>query len=356
MTDQGTVDVLVVGAGPGGGAASLAIDYFSAELGAKPLSILLIDKHDANRTRANTILLDFNPTYAVQKFGCDISGFTPSTDWCQVCPEENVFNRYPLPAYEDQKRGHVLFNAAFMLRRKPVFDVGINYLESILYEQIDKRKNVRRVHSTNLIELTRTAQDLFCVTLEQQNQRHKVFARYIIVADGAKSDTLSLIGARKKGTHKLETLVSANFKQTGVGNTKYHNNNRSIEALSLATAQGTSVFVKVPEEVCEEDYKLGNDRDQKKFKNILLGGARKLGVEGDIGFGFSLIPIVLQRSSRSIYERNILVIGDARHATTPRVALGANVAIMDAIRAAHTIVTIHNGPAWRAQLARAYFS
>ena len=116
------------------------------------------------------------------------------------------------------------------------------------------------------------------------------------------------------------------------------------------------MFVKVPEEVCEEDYKLGNYRDQKKFKNILLGGARKLGVEGDIGFGFSLIPIVLQRSSRSIYERNILVIGDARHATTPRVALGANVAIMDAIRAAHTIVTIHNGPSWRAQLARAYFS
>ena len=137
-----------------------------------------------------------------KNLGVIFQGSRPSTDWCQVCPEENVFNRYPLPAYEDQKRGHVLFNAAFMLRRKPVFDVGINYLESILYEQIDKRKNVRRVHSTNLIELTRTAQDLFCITLEQQNQRHKVFARYIIVADGAKSDTLSLIGARKKGTHK----------------------------------------------------------------------------------------------------------------------------------------------------------
>jgi len=355
MTNQETVDALIVGAGPGGSVASLAIDYFTTKSGYKPLSILLIDKHAATRTRANTILLDSSPAHAIEQFGCDVMGFTPSTDWCQICPEEGVFNRYPLPEYESQKRKQILFNAGFMLRRKPVFDVGINYLENVLYTQIDKQENIQRVHNSNLVELTRTDQGTFCVTLEHQHQRRKVFARYIIVADGAKSDTLSLIGAQKKGTQKIETIVSANFKQSGVGNTKYHNNNRSIEALSLATQQGTSVFVKVSGEVSEKSYELDNAKDRSKFKQILLDGARKLGVEGDIGFGFSLIPIVLERSSRSIYQQNILVIGDARHATTPRVALGANVAIMDAVRAANTLVKIHNNPSWRAQLARLYF-
>jgi 2-polyprenyl-6-methoxyphenol hydroxylase-like FAD-dependent oxidoreductase len=356
MIDQDIVDVLIVGAGPGGSSAALATSYFSAQPSRAPLSILLIDKHETTRTRANTILLDDAPAHALEKLGCDIADFTPSSDWCQICPEEEVFNSYPLPEYKSQTHERILFNAWFMLRRKPVFDVGINYLERVIYTQIDKNEHINRVHGCSLVSLTSTDDHSFCATLIQDNKSRNVLARYLIVADGANSDTLSQIGARKKGKRKLETIVSANFKQPGVGNTKYHNNNRSVEALSLATRQGTSVFVKVPQEVNENDYALSTEKVQKRYKRILMDGARKLGVEGEIGFGFSLISIALERSSRSIYQNNIFVIGDARHATTPRVALGANVAIMDAIRAAHTVATIHNSTVWRAQLARFFFS
>lgn len=355
MIDQDTVDVLIVGAGPGGSAAALATNHFATQSESPPLSILLIDKHEANRTRANTILMDAAPAYALETLGCDITGFTPSSDWCQICPEEKVFNSYPLPEYRRQSRRKILFNAGFMLRRKPVFDVGINYLERVLYTQIDSNKSVQRIHGCRLVALTSTDDQTFCATVVLDNKRHQVRARHVIVADGANSETLSLIGARRKGKRKLETIVSANFSQTGVGNTKYHNNNRSLEALALATQQGTSVFVKVSQEVSASDYALDTEEVQARFKRVLIDGARKLGVEGEIGFGFSLIPIVLERSSHSIYRNNIFVIGDARHATTPRVALGANVAIMDGIRAANTIVKIRNCPHWRAQLARSCF-
>lgn len=341
-------DVVIIGAGPGGSAAALSINFHTASMNTDPLKILLIDKHSAERRRSNTILLDAFPTHALQQMRCDTSEFTPATDWCQINPEENVISRYPLPSYKASSKKGICFHAGFMLRRKPVFDVSINHLEQVLYQQIKEAENIVLSHDTVLKNVLLDNGPSIKLEIVKHNCEFEIESQYVIVADGAHSDALNLIGAKKKGLKKLETIVSANFTQPGYGNTKYHNNNRSFEALSLATQQGTSVFVKVPQNL------LGTlkNPEHAKIKELLIEGASKLGVKSNIAFGYSLIPIVLERSNRSIYKKRLFVIGDARHATTPRVALGANAAIMDAVRAGKALATIEAGSPWRGKIAR----
>ena len=350
MNGENCFDIVIVGAGPGGSAAALALDYYFRQR-KRESRILVIDKRSKERERSNTVLLDEAPASALHSLGCDLSKFTPATDWCQINPEEAEINRYPLNHYQGGRRKNLVFNAGFMLRRTPVFDVGINLLEDVMYEEIGK-SGITLAHETCLSSLAQLPDGSFQLGVDSKTVPRQVHCRYIVAADGAKSNTLNLLGARKKGSRKLETIVSASFTQSGVGNTKYHNNNRSVEALSLATRQGTSVFVKVPPEIEQERGAASNAGSSARLMSVLIEGARKLGVESEIGYGFSVIPIFLARSEFSIYRKNIFVIGDARHSTTPRVALGANVAIMDALRAARAIVQIECGSSLGAHLAR----
>lgn len=348
------VDVVVVGAGPGGATSALALSHLASRCGYGCKSVLVLDKHSSERTRSNTILLDAAPAHALEEMGCDLSEFAPATDWTQICPEEAVYNQYPLPSYhKGAGRRRITFSALFMLRRRPVFNVSINVLEQAIYQALRKARDVTLLHETELIEISEPEQGSTRVRFLCEGQSHEVNARYVIAADGTNSKTLELIGAaEKKGVRELETLISANFKQAGRGNTKYHNNNRTEEALALATGHGTSVFVKVPESPEWRGLSWSQKADREKLVALLHEGAARLGVSGDINFGLSLIDIRLERAGRSIYRNTIFVTGDARHSTTPRVALGANVAIMDATRAAQAITRLYSPSFSKRSLAR----
>lgn len=350
MSLESRYDVVIVGAGPAGATTALAIHYYTKQSGSSPLKVLVIDKRSADRKRSNTILLDAAPANALERLGCDISSFTQATDWCQISPEANVINRYPLPSYRRHSKSDVCFHAGHMLRRTPVFDVSINTLEKELYRSIESHNNLTLVHEAELIGLE-ASRDSTMLKIAKDDEIYQAECSFVVAADGAHSQTLELFGAHKKGRRDLETIISAHFEQAGLGNTKFHNNNRSFEALALATQQGTSVFVKVPTELLADN----TPETQSAIKETLIQGAKKLGVTSKIAFGYSLIAIVLERASKSIYDHSLFVIGDARHATTPRVALGANASIMDALRAGKTIVKIQSASLLTRSWARQSF-
>ncbi|MEP1472302.1 MAG: NAD(P)/FAD-dependent oxidoreductase [Halieaceae bacterium] len=350
------VDVVIVGAGPGGATCALALSHLSADSVEGVKSVLLLDRHSRQRARSNTLLLDQAASSALETLGCDISAFSPASDWTQICPEESVLNQYPLPAYKPQPGRGLTFSALFMLRRTPVFNVGINMLEESLYRRIQEKEELGLRHDAHVTEVVSCADGSCLVRYVAEGIPQEVHTRFVIAADGTNSATLQALGVgKKRGVRRMETLISANFKQAGRGNTKYHNNNRSEEALSLATDHGTSVFVKVPDGIEWENISLDQDSDKQKLLKLLEHGAQKLGISGDINYGLSVINIRLERTSQSVYRKNVFVIGDARHSTTPRVALGANVAIMDALRAAQAISWIYGSSPVKRHLARPVF-
>ena len=69
MGEATSVDVVVVGAGPGGAASALALSHLAQRRGYGCKSVLVLDKHSKERTRTNTILLDEAPAHALEQMG-----------------------------------------------------------------------------------------------------------------------------------------------------------------------------------------------------------------------------------------------------------------------------------------------
>ena len=310
-------DVVVIGGGPAGLSAALA----AKKNGTK--RVLVLESRTGERSRNNVLLLDSGIVAALQELGVDVSDFTPATDFTFIDADAGLLYQFPLAA-DLNPRGRSSVWSMFP-RRTPCADVLISELEQALLRVIADEPAIELLQGVEIssIEKTRMHQ----VSFSYRGSEHSVETDVIAICDGARSSTLEKLGIRRLGERRQEVAMVANFLHPGKGQVKFERADRSEEVLALCSNRGSTITVRMPLDTVLADYD-----DAAQRTEFMRQHARKVGVGGEFISEPILVEISHDKAGCCQVTDGIFVLGDAARTATPRLGLGVNWAIRDAIR------------------------
>lgn len=312
-----TADVVVIGGGPAGLSAALAVKKGGAR------RIVILESRTGERSRNNVLLLDSGIVAALQGLGVDVSDFTPSTDFTFIDADAGLLYQFPLAAELDP-RGHSSVWSMFP-RRTPCADVLISELEQALLRVIADEPAIELLQGVEIRSIEKTGMQR--VSFSYQGSEHSLQFGVIAVCDGASSNALEKLGVQRLGEPRQEVAMVANFRHSGKGQVKFERADRSEEVLALCSNRGSTITVRMPLDTVLADYD-----DAAQRIEFMRHHARKVGVEGEFISEPILVEISHDKAGRCQVGDGIFVLGDAARTATPRLGLGVNWAIRDAIR------------------------
>lgn len=322
-------DLVIVGGGPAGLVTALAARRSGLE------NILVMESRSGLKRRNNVLLLDDSILAGLQQLGVDVSGFTPATSFAFIDGDAHRVYRFPLgEAAQDGSRASVL---SMFPRRSPAVDVLISELEQALLDSISRTPGIDWLPDVAITSIGKVA-DGRIITYVRAGVTHTVKTPLLAVCDGARSDTLQRLGVGRRGTPRQEVAMVANFRQPGRGQIKFQRSNPRQEVLALCSDRGSTVTVRMP---------LGTDIAAPDgiadYSAFMREQASTLGISGEFMSPPVMVEIPHDRASRCLVDNDIFVLGDAARTATPRLGLGANWAIRDALRLGSLLPQIRSG-------------
>lgn len=208
------VDVLVVGAGPAGLAAAI-------ELGVRGISVLVVEKNSRGGTAPRAKTTNVRTRTHLRRWGI-----------ADRLAEEAPFGiDYPNNMiFVTRLSGHELarfpnaFNAA--PDRSPLYPEHAQWIPQYKLEQVLLEK-VRTLASVELrfgseFAGAHQSPDVVLSTLREGGGDKAVSSKYLIGADGARSATRDLIGAKLEGRHGLSHSYNVIFRAPGLAAAHQH--------------------------------------------------------------------------------------------------------------------------------------
>ncbi len=344
---KGFADVIIIGGGPAGLMAGLA----ASQQGAR--QVIILEARGEQRTRVNMLLLDAGIVADIERVGGDTTGFSPATDFTFIDAQDGQLHQFPLkPPRTDRQRRFSVFDV--FPRRAPHSDVGINELETVLIDALNRTAGIQLISNARINGIEPRS-DHTLIRYTREGETHFLSGEYIGVSDGARSETLKMLGSKRIGKRKLELAVLANFQQPGLGQTKYENDSRTQEILALRGATGSTVSVTLPVGSKWTGCDTKDKVQRQALATFVKNQAKKVGVEGPIASGPIITQIVLGYANRSIFNHNIFILGDALRSSTPRLGLGANWAMRDGVRFGEALRMCQSNSRWVRHFARPWF-
>jgi 2-polyprenyl-6-methoxyphenol hydroxylase-like FAD-dependent oxidoreductase len=310
-------DFVVIGGGPAGLSAALAAKKNGAT------RVLVLESRTGERARNNVLLLDSGIVAALQELGVDVSHFTPATDFTFIDADAGLLYQFPLAA-DLNPRGQSSVWSMFP-RRTPCADVLISELEQVLLQAIADEPGIDLLQGVEISLIEKSG--MHRVSFSYQGGEYSVEPGVIAICDGARSSTLEKLGVQRLGTPRQEVAMVANFHQPGKGQIKFERADRSEEVLALCSKRGTTITVRMPLDTVLADFD-----DSAQRIEFMRHHARKVGVEGEFISEPMVVEISHGKADRCQLGNGIFVLGDAARTATPRLGLGVNWAIRDAIR------------------------
>ncbi len=337
-------ELVLVGAGPAGLAAALAASHRGVD------DILVLESRSGSQRRNNVLLLDASILSALQQLQVDVSGFTPATAFTFIDGDAGVRFRFPLGRSIQQcvkPRAASLFS--MFPRRSPAADVLISELEQVLLRAIASRPGIRIVPNVAITAISPSATGR---RIEYSNAGigSVVETPLLAVCDGARSRTLDLLGIRRRGNPRQEVAMVANFRQPGRGQIKFQCSEPLQEVLALCSDSGSTVTIRMP-----LDTHPAAHSDADACRDYMLRHAANLGIGGEFISPPVVVEISHDRAERCLLGKDVFVLGDAARTATPRLGLGANWAIRDALRFASLLPAIRSSRPSARALARFRF-
>ncbi|HET6564831.1 MAG TPA: NAD(P)/FAD-dependent oxidoreductase [Xanthomonadales bacterium] len=330
-------DLVVVGGGPAGLATALAASHEGLE------NIAILESRSGQQRRNNVLLLDDSIVAGLRQLGVDVSGFSPATSFTFIDGDAGLEYRFPLAGTAcDSGRASVL---SMFPRRTPAADVLISGLEQALLDAIARRPGIRLLMGVDVTSVSPNAGGRTIAYLQSGTENH-LHTPLIAICDGAHSSMLELLGVGRVGRRRQEVAMMANFCQPGRGQIKFQRSKPLEEVLALCSEQGSTITVRMP-----LDTDMAGHSNAEARAGLMRQHAGKLGISGAFITPPAVVEISHDRAERCLLDDDIFVLGDAARTATPRLGLGANWAIRDALRFARLLPQIRSGNYLRRKLA-----
>lgn len=331
--------LVVVGAGPAGLVAALAAARNGVD------DVLVLEARGGSRRRNNVLLLDESILLALCQLGVDVSDFTPATAFTFIDGDSGAQFRFelngtpPEGAALDQGKTGSLFS--MFPRRSPAADVLISQLEQALLATIAQQPGIR-IATRATIEAIGECPAGRRIEYRTPDGKHGVETPLLVVADGARGGTLEQLGIGRRGNRRQEVAMVANFLQPGRGQVKFQRSQPLEEVLALCSEQGSTVTVRMPIDTRPEEH-----ADAAACSRFMRERAARLGIGGEFLDPPAVVEISHDRAERCTLAQDVYILGDAARTATPRLGLGANWAIRDALRLAGLLPAIRSSSRWR---------
>jgi putative polyketide hydroxylase len=316
------LDVVVVGAGPGGLAAG-------ATLGSYGVETLVVERRPSTSTLPRATTASTATMELLRRWGLEAQAWERSIDvewYAWACPTL---------AADGGERVEVGFpnreQAALVSPTSPAC-LPQDQLEPLLEQRLRSFPSVRLERGVELVGLEREGDEGWLLSAAGPGERRRrVRARYLIGADGMRSGVREALGITTMGPETLEQRLGILFHAPVwelLGERRY-----GIYFLTDEPAGRSFIPVGKPNRWMfamrwDDDRGSVEDLDAEPMKAWIRDGA------GDAG-----LPIEIERSMQIRFgvglaerfrEGNAFLIGDAAHRVTPRGGTGLNTAIRDA--------------------------
>ncbi len=337
-------DLVLIGAGPAGLSAALAASHRGVD------DILVLESRSGSQRRNNVLLLDESILAALHHLQVDVSGFTPATAFTFIDGDAGIRFRFPLSRSipRNVKPGTDSLLSMFP-RRSPAVDVLISELEQALLQAIALRPGIRIVPNVEITAIRASASGRRIEYLNA-GMESAIETPLLAVCDGARSHALELLGIRRLGNPRQEVAMVANFRQPGRGQIKFQRSEPSEEVLALCSDRGSTVTVRMPLDT-QPAARFNDDA----CRSFMLKHAASLGIGGEFISPPVVVEISHDRAGRCQLGKDVFVLGDAARTATPRLGLGANWAIRDALRFAALLPAARSSSPARRAMARLQF-
>jgi putative polyketide hydroxylase len=312
------VDVVVVGAGPGGLASAITLGSYGVET-------LVVERRPAASSMPRATVASTSTMELLRRFGLEEQAWERSIE-----VEWRAWSCTTLAAADDGEPIEVgLPTRAQALLVSPTRPACLaqDELEPLLEEQAASLASVRLERGVEVIALERGDDGAYVLTLAAGGELRRVNARYVIGADGLRSTIRAALGIPFDGQTRLGERLVAVFRAPLwdlVGEHRYGIYFLSEGRSFLPVGKPDRWVFGMERDDAGVDGEATNRDDVTRWIRRAAGDAR-LPVEiervSPVTFGVGL--------AERFREGDAFLIGDAAHRVTPRGGTGLNTAIRD---------------------------
>jgi 2,4-dichlorophenol 6-monooxygenase len=332
-------NVLIVGSGPSGMTAALALAKFG-------ISSMLIDCRQSNYMAPRAHALNPRTLEIFSSLGLDIEAFkaaaTPVDESCWVRWVDTLNGgEYGKLPYERMHADEGLPTAW------PLLNVPQPAAEIVLQKYVDSEAAIQSFRPWAWKSCEHRAEGVESIVVDDQGQEHRILSRYLIGADGAGSPVRASQGIEMKGMGIVHDFVMIHFKADLSKVVKdspailYWVMRQECSGTFIAyDIKGNWVFM-YPYDEADTDISTFTEDYCSKLVRQAIGGV-DINLEiisiGSWGLGSQV--------AESFRALNVFLVGDSAHRFPPSGGLGLNTGVGDAHNLAWKIAGVLQGWAW----------
>ncbi|MEM1114232.1 MAG: FAD-dependent monooxygenase [Pseudomonadota bacterium] len=332
-------NVLIVGAGPSGMTAALALARFG-------VSCMVIDKREANYPEPRAHALNSRTLEIFSALGINIEELkaraTPREDSCWVRFADTLTGgEYGKLPYER------MLESDDLPTPWPLFNIAQPAAEAVLQESIEREPAVQVLRPREWLSCEQRADGVVSVVVDEKDKEQHIHSRYLIAADGAGSPVRESQGIAMQGMGIVHDFITIHFKAD----------------LSELVKDNPAILYWILNQTCHGTLIAYNIRDSWVFMypydavdtpkstftpayctELLHHVIGRSDIELEI---LSIGDWVLGSQVAEAYRKeNIFLVGDAAHRYPPSGGLGLNTGVGDAHNLAWKLAGVLKGWAW----------
>ncbi len=339
MSELIKTNVLIVGAGPAGMTAAIALAGFG-------LSCIMIDRRESIYMEPRAHALNARTLEIFSALGMDVDDFkavaTPLEESCSVRWMDTLsgdeYGNLPYERINTEGAQPTPF---------PLFNIAQPAAEGVMHKYVDAEEKVQTLRPWEWKSCEQSANGVESIVIDDQGQERRILSRYLIGADGAGSPVRDSQGIEMKGMGIVHDFIMIHFKAD----------------LSEVVKDKPGILYWVMRQECSGTFIAYDIRDnwvfmfpydeadtdksvftEQRCKELVLKAIGRSDIDVEIlsksGWGLG------SQVAQSYRHQNVFLAGDAAHRYPPSGGLGLNTGVGDAHNLAWKIAGVLQGWAW----------
>lgn len=339
MSELIKTNVLIVGSGPSGMTAALALARFG-------VSSIMIDRRESIYMEPRAHALNSRTLEIFSALGIDIEDFravaTPVEESCWVRWLDTLDGgEYGKLPYERMHADEDLPTPW------PLFNIAQPAAEMVMQTYIEREETIQTLRPWQWKSCEQRAEGVESIVVDDQGQEHRILSRYLIGADGAGSPVRQSQGIEMNGMGVIHDFIMIHFKAD----------------LSEIVKDNPAILYWITKQDCSGTFIAFDARDNWVFmypyddadtdksiftkeycRELVLKAIGRPDIDVDIlsngGWGLG------SQVAQSYRKQNVFLVGDSAHRYPPSGGLGLNTGVGDAHNLAWKIAGVLQDWAW----------